>query len=177
MRLSPIQGADVAMETPTEKMAWIPAGVVDFLTAEAESKSPRETGGLLMGYFREPGNVPVIMCATGPGPQAIHLRNYYRPDYEFDEGEIASLYERSGRRITYVGDWHTHLAPYPELSARDKRTLRRIARFKAARLETPLMLVLSHDAQWDVTIWEGRLRKTRMWGKCLSVDKLIVEIV
>ena len=164
------------MENPNNKIAWLLNPVREFLIVKSTTKAPLETGGILMGYFGQPGNVPVILFATGPGPQALHLRNYYRPDSEFDESQIATIYEKLGKRITYLGDWHTHLAPFAVLSYRDKRTLRRIAKCKSARIDTPLMLILSHDDQWEATIWQGMLHKSYIWSKRLSTTKFTVRL-
>lgn len=176
MKLNRIRSARAAMEAQNNKLAWLYRPVLELLTVEAAAKTPLETGGILMGHFGQPGSVPVILWATGPGPQAVHLRNYYRPDAGFDESQIAAVYRESGGQITYLGDWHTHLTPFAGLSYRDRRTLRRIARCESARLETPLMLVLSYDDQWDVTIWQGRLHKSYIWGRRLSTAKLTVRL-
>jgi len=129
-----------------------------------------------MGYFGEPGNLPVIMYASGPGPNAIHLRNYYRPDQKFDESLIATIYRDSDRQITYLGDWHTHPAPINKLSYKDRKTLKKIAMYKNARVNMPLMLILSYHCQWKVTIWQGKLQKSSIWGKHLSTAKLNVRL-
>jgi len=173
MKLNRIRSAPVAIEAQNNEVAWIYRPVLEFLILEAASKAPLETGGILMGYFGEPGNVPVILSAAGPGPKAVHLRDYYRPDPVFDEAQIATVYERSSGRITYLGDWHTHLTPFGGLSYRDERTLHRIARHKSARIKTPLMLVLSYDGKWDVTIWQGcKAPKSRLWRRGLAVAEL-----
>lgn len=164
------------METANNKAAWIYLPVLEFLTEEAATKPYHETGGILMGYFGKPGNIPVILRATGPGPRAVHRRNYYRPDNDFDESQIAELYKRSARRITYLGDWHTHLGPSGYLSVRDKRTLRRITSCKASRAEAPVMLVLSYDTLWDATVWQGKLHKNYMWRKRFSTTKLTTHL-
>ena len=164
------------MEILNNRIVWLYSPVQKFMVLRAEAKVPLETGGILMGYFGQPGNVPVVLFATGPGPQAFHLQNYYRPDSKFDESQITTIYEKFGKRITYLGDWHTHLAPFTALSYRDKRTLCRIAKCKSARIDTPLMLILSHDDQWEATIWQGMLHKSYIWPNRLSTAKLTVHL-
>ena len=164
------------METSNNRIVWLYSPVQEFMALEAEAKAPLETGGILMGYFDQPGNVPVILVATGPGSQAVHLRNYYRPDYEFDESQIATIYKKFSKRITYLGDWHVHPAPFAALSYRDKRTLRRIAKCKSARIDKPLMLILSHNDQWEVTIWQGMLYKSYVWTNRLSTVELDIRL-
>jgi len=165
------------MEKHINKTVWIYRPVLKFMTVEASTKAPLETGGVLMGYFGQPENTPVILWATGPGSQAVHLRNHYDPDYEFDESQIATIYEKFGKRITYLGDWHTHPAPFAVLSYRDKRTLRRIAKCKSARIDAPLMLILSHEDQWKATIWQGILHKSYIWPDRLSTAKLAMHLL
>lgn len=125
-----------------------------------------------MGYFAEFRKIPVILWATGPGPRAIHLREYYRPDHKYDQTQIAGLYERFGRRLAYLGDWHTHPASLHHLSGRDRRTLHRIARCSSARVSAPIMLILSFEDRWHSTIWQGSLSASRLWRKRLAVTEL-----
>ena len=171
MRISPIQGVNIAMKTPTEKRVWIYSDVVDSMTAEAESKSPRETGGVLMGYFQQQDSVPVILLATKPGPNAIHLPHHYKPDYEYDEVQIANVYEKSNRRITYMGDWHTHLLPRCNMSYRDKNTLRRIAAFGPARVNEPIMLIHCFSGEWTANVWQGKFCWKKLWGRRFIYEK------
>jgi len=166
------------MEAQCNRTVWIHQTVLEFLRVEASAKAPLETGGILMGHFGESENTPVILWASGPGSQAVHQRYYYKPDFEFDECEIARLYKKAGRQMIYLGDWHTHPAPCGDLSYLDKRTLRRIAASKSARVGTPLMLILSYDAQWDVTVWQGKIQKINryIWHKRFSSSRLSVRL-
>lgn len=161
------------MDKYDEKIVWIHKSVYEKLSFEADSKHPMETGGILMGYFGNPDNVSVITHATGPSPNAVHLRSHYKPDQDFDEFQIASMYFKSNRRTVYLGDWHSHPAPFDGLSNRDKRTLRKIALYKSARIKTPLMLILSCNSQWNATIWRGEIIKN-YWYKSFLVNKCTV---
>jgi integrative and conjugative element protein (TIGR02256 family) len=160
------------MRIPDEKVAWLHTSVLEFMTLEAEAKAPLETGGVLLGYFSQPGSVPVILYATGPGPHSIHQRYLYKPDSRFDESEIARLYALSGRRVAYLGDWHTHPGSACSLSERDRRTLRRIAICRAARVKTPVMLVLSLNGSWRPVVWQGSLSRRYILTKDLLAARL-----
>jgi len=164
------------VENQSNKSVWLRELAKNFIISKAREHYPLETGGVLMGYFAELSNIPVILYASGPGPKAIHFRNYYRPDSDYDNLEIARVYEESQRKITYLGDWHTHLKPYGGLSYRDKRTLRRIALCKSARVETPIMLVLSYGGQWEATVWQGHLKKSRLWYRQLLISQLKMNL-
>ena len=163
------------MEESNQKKAWLNKMALESLYIEAKDKYPLETGGILMGYFGESGNIPVIMYASGPGPNAIHLRNYYRPDQEFDEAIIAAIHRKSGRQITYLGDWHTHPAPIDKLSYKDKKTLKKIAMYKNARVNMPLMLILSYDNQWAETVWQAELHKAFIGYNLITCTKLTTQ--
>ena len=163
------------MEKHNQKKAWLNKMVLESLSIEAKAKYPLETGGVLMGYFGEPGNVPVIIYASGPGPNAIHLKDCYSPDQEFDESIIATIYMESGRQITYLGDWHTHPAPIDKLSYKDRKTLKKIATYKNARVNMPLMLILSYHCQWKASIWQGKIIRKSCWRKRLATNNLTVR--
>jgi integrative and conjugative element protein (TIGR02256 family) len=114
---------------------------------------PVETGGVLMGYWVKEFEEIVITHAIGPGPTAIHLPTGFIPDSEYQEDEIACHYAESERLSTYLGDWHTHPLETAHLSRKDRRTLRRIAKYTDARASVPLMVVLGGGDPWCMKIW------------------------
>lgn len=133
---------------------WISDGAVTDLLAEADAKAPLETGGILLGYIAPSNNDVVITAVIGPGPDATHARHSFNPDAPYQERELALAYEHSGRRHTYLGDWHSHPSGSDDLSPRDHRTLRRIARSKSARADQPVMLIAHGCREWELTPWQ-----------------------
>lgn len=127
---------------------WLGAGVETALLAEAVSKAPLETGGVLLGWIS--GAEICITNVIGPGPAAVHEAESFEPDSSWQQDKIALLYGRSGRRLAYLGDWHTHPAGRPEPSDQDCRTLLAIANSSTARCPNPVMLILG---QLDGTPW------------------------
>ena len=89
-------------------IAWLSVTALNAMSKEAELKSPLETGGVLIGYPAPIANGVVILKAVGPGPNAIHEPCAFTPDNEFHKEFIASVYKHSGRRLSYLGDWHSH---------------------------------------------------------------------
>lgn len=172
----PIRCARKNMIQSNSEVAWLQATVSYALSEEADAKYPFETGGVLLGYIAQPNNVPVVLAASGPGPKAIHGKNHFRPDANFDEDVIAKAYRESARSITYMGDWHTHPSHARCLSIRDKRTLRRIARCRSARMATPIMLILVFDESWQPMMWQGFFTRKRMWLNRFSIAQLRVQI-
>lgn len=136
-------------------IAWINRDVRADLMKQAKDAFPLETGGILLGYWSEDGKDVVVVAAVGPGPDAYHGKTRFIPDYFYQESEIARLYEQHGRRLQYLGDWHSHPGGTDELSWRDRLTMARIASSKSARVKTPLMAVIAGQGEWSLTMWQG----------------------
>lgn len=146
---------------------WLGLKAREALVAEATRMTPRETGGVLMGYRGEGGDL-VVTAVLGPGPAALHAPTRFVPDQAHHEREIARLYEASGRMHTYVGDWHSHPNGTCALSPRDRSTLRRIGRAREARLAEPLMvLVCGRGTSWEIAGY--RLVRDRMWPRIVAM--------
>jgi integrative and conjugative element protein (TIGR02256 family) len=137
-------------------LVWLANTAATELLAEASRKSPLETGGVLLGYQAE-GDATVVTIVVGPGPNARHSKAAYCPDHEYQEQEIAKIYAASGRRTTYVGDWHSHPGGALYLSRTDVRTVRTISRHENARLAKPIMIVAANGRpEWDIGAWQWR---------------------
>ena len=119
---------------------WLAPTVWPTLTAEASRVAPRETGGVLLGW--RAGQRIYITEAIGPGPHAAHGQTTFVPDADWQAERIAELYERSGRRLAYLGDWHTHPGGSPVHSEADRATLSTIAAYEPARCPRPVMGIL-----------------------------------
>jgi integrative and conjugative element protein (TIGR02256 family) len=131
--------------------------VVASMTTEAAARYPLETGGILMGYWRNPTSAVATVC-VGPGPRAVHREETFTPDHDWHRAEVARIYRASGRLDTYLGDWHSHPdARDATLSRKDRSTLYRIASDPAARAPAAIMVVLlGEPGIWRVGVWLGR---------------------
>lgn len=156
-------------------VAWIPRDVLSFLTGEAQSKAPCETGGVLLGYWYPNGGSVVVTRAVGPGPAAVHETGRFVPDHEYHVREVRRLYRESGRRLRYLGDWHTHPGAAAYLSPKDRRTLRRIASDRQARAREPLMVILAPGPGWEPHVWCSTI-KGRLLCRKLRTRRLRVQI-
>jgi integrative and conjugative element protein (TIGR02256 family) len=132
-----------ALDTAT---AWVAKSAWIALVKESDRQWPLETGGILLGY--RAGSDYVVTAVIGPGPEARHLPRAFAPDANWQADRLAEAYAQSERRHAYLGDWHTHPDGPALLSRTDKRTLRKVARFKAARCPSPLMLLLAGGKPW-----------------------------
>lgn len=169
-----LQNRSMGCRNCTPQRLWLPKSLFDELAGEADTLAPRETGGTLLGY--QIGPDVVITDATGPGPRARHGPDRYIPDHDHDVGAIARLYEASGRRLRYFGDWHTHPGSGAYLSRRDRATLRRIARTAGARAPTPIMLVISRGEAWNAHAWNARLEQRRLLRPRLVCTEMRVVV-
>ena len=140
-----------SLEKP--KKVWIADSVLADLIAECERVDPYETGGVLLGYWGDGTQEPVITHSVGPGPDAVYQRDRFAPDQLYQLAEIARLYDSSERTLRYLGDWHSHPGGSGGLSTLDCRTLRRIAGCRTARVACPLMVVLAGKSAWEPTAW------------------------
>jgi integrative and conjugative element protein (TIGR02256 family) len=121
---------------------WLSDDALLAMVEEAESAEPNETGGVLLGWTAGDQRDIVARRAIGPGPRAKHRPTRFSPDTRWQRVEIAEEYERSGRILTYIGDWHSHPGGSERPSTRDWRTARRIARSRGARATKPVILIL-----------------------------------
>lgn len=157
--------------------AWLPHTLHAACFNESSRQDPLETGGVFMGYWHDP-LVAVITQVIGPGSDALHGKHYFAPDYDWQLGEIARHYKQSGRHETYLGDWHSHPgAATGNLSARDRRVLRRIINTPAARAKKPLMTIFYGATEdWQLAVWRAWLKhRSFLWPK-LIVDDVRVRL-
>lgn len=87
--------------------------------------------------------------ALGPGLLAYLTRQASEP---------AKIYAERDRRVSYLGDWHTHPTARPIPSFRDLETLGVIAAYSPARCPEPLMAILGKEAletldqHWEIAV-------------------------
>jgi integrative and conjugative element protein (TIGR02256 family) len=116
---------------------------------------------MLLGYWS--GADVVVLDVIGPGPNATRTTRNFHPDALWQEQELARRYTESGRRHTYLGDWHVHPGGSTRLSPTDRRTLALIARHAAARAPQPLLAIVAPDPDGQIDLWcfAGRWRSPR----------------
>jgi len=153
--------------TADNVVIWMPREVAGACIDEATRLFPVETGGTFMGWWTNAGTA-VITAMIGPGPRATHGRHHFQPDQEWQLEQIAQHYEKSGRRETYLGDWHSHPNRLRNtLSRVDRRVLQQIINTPSARCSTPLMAVLwGRSNDWQVSMWNAKIDQRRiLWDR------------
>ena len=144
---------------------WVAADVLAWCEAEAGRTYPKETGGVLMGWHRRQRREIVVVHAIGPGERGIHQSHRFEPDNSHHVAAVGDVYQLSGRKVTYLGDWHSHPGGSPTLSRTDRRTLGAIAEHEPSRCPHPVMLVLggSPENGWQAVAHGWAPRHLWVW--------------
>lgn len=120
------------------------------MCALGDEKSPLETGGMLLGYVSDSGEV-VVTEIIGPGPNAIHGRFRFLPDADYQQEKLTAHHIQTNGVESYLGDWHTHPRGEPLPSRLDKKTLAKIADTPSSGIEKPVMAILGcREKEWQI---------------------------
>src|ERR1700761_4971193 len=84
--------------------------------AQIEAVSP-ESGGILLGYAREPHLE--ILEATEPGFWDRSLRYFFDRNWRGHRQIALQRHKESNGLIRYLGEWHTHPEDHPNPSGTD----------------------------------------------------------
>ncbi|WP_167631932.1 Mov34/MPN/PAD-1 family protein [Mariprofundus ferrooxydans] len=135
------------------KRVWISKSALAQMMWNCECHYPRETGGILLGYFGDNGE-PVITRIIGPGAGAVHSQMGFHPDHEFQMRQLEQAYIESNGDDDYLGDWHSHPKCDNRMSHLDRKTLTGISRSTAPKLAEPLMLILTGRRSWEPACYQ-----------------------
>lgn len=162
------------MQMPLE-VAVLADGLLAKCRSEADLYFSHETGGVFMGYRIR--NQLIITGSIGGGPSALRGPHSFEPHHRWQNDRIAEHYEQSGRRETYLGDWHSHpRAASGALSRQDRAVIRKIAGTPAARAATPIMAIFfGTPGCWQLTIWTGRLSPGLFGLRRLKIAELKIR--
>jgi integrative and conjugative element protein (TIGR02256 family) len=128
MRL--VDVADEVVET-MERYSWSP-------------ENGREAGGILIGSYRGP-HVEILHCTVPLPTDGRYWGLFDRRDPGHREDAMRRWHE-SGRKLTYVGEWHTHPEPIPFPSCIDKTTWKRAA--KRNRVGPTVFIIRGTEGWW-----------------------------
>ncbi|MFC4905562.1 Mov34/MPN/PAD-1 family protein [Kocuria oceani] len=147
----------------------------DQMVADGNQCHPNETGGILLGQsslgsFR-------VMHTIGAGPEAEHYSRSFTPDRDWQYDQIDEIWAKTGGKIEYLGDWHTHPTGAPIPSNTDQTLLRRTAGNPACQCPHPLMLILGQQdgtAKWMLAGFWYAPSKHEVKGSLIRVDVQLV---
>lgn len=116
--LNKITNVGYVVEKTNRRLVLIESKTLNELTATASAVGDsKEIGGLLLGYRR--GNHLHITKSTFPGKKDVSQR------YKFIRQDIShqliafSRWVRSGKKMGWIGEWHTHPETFPSPSLTD----------------------------------------------------------
>lgn len=128
--------------------------VGELIGAAGSSTYPRETGGLLLGWWDGPG--VVVRHAVEVPDACATTHSWSRDEARAQVALQAALAWHEHPWLGYVGDWHTHPAPCGA-SGQDISSIRRASR----QFQRPLVLLVHRaDGAFDhVVAHRGRRRR------------------
>ena len=97
---------------------------------------------MLLGWCRE--SAIVVAAHIEAGPDAQRGPQSFTPDGDWQQRRLEEAYEQSGRRVTYLGDWHSHPRGSGCPSPKDRETAATVAGDPRARASTPVTMILGH---------------------------------
>jgi len=113
-----------------------------------------ESGGIVLGQVV--GNVIYINRASTPNQ--FDKSSRYRFERDKNAAQILVNYEylNSNKKITYLGEWHTHPENVPTPSGQDRSMIK--DQFKSGTLNEPfLLLVIQGIEKLYVSIYDGTI--------------------
>ncbi len=81
-----------------------------------EKGLPKETGGVLLGYFDMPNETVYVVDAMAAPPDSERGAGEFIRGVEGLEAAVEEVGRRTGKVVNYVGEWHSHprgVAPLP----------------------------------------------------------------
>ncbi len=135
----------------------VASNVADFIAQRAGQAAPRETGGLLLGWW-EDTSVVVRHAVEVPDPDATS-NTWTRHEDAAQATLDAALRDLGHPWLGYVGDWHSHPAIL-DASPTDELSLRRASSQYAKPLA---LLVHQPGGRLDVRVaHNGHIRAARL---------------
>jgi len=151
------------------KKVYIFQEVLDFMRQESAESGDVETGGVLIG-FRKGGDEYVIVRASKAGPNATRTKTRFEKDEEYCQKELLDAFDELGEKGLYLGEWHFHPSGGNEPSGLDIKSLTEIAAQDNYRIDKPIMIILSPELEYAITIHDRN-------GRCVRLPLEICEKV
>ncbi|WP_081476757.1 Mov34/MPN/PAD-1 family protein [Brevibacillus laterosporus] len=115
-----------------------------------------EAGGILIGRILEENNHFIIDDASAPMPQDTWKRKSFKRCPEGHQLYFDTVWEETGGRCFYLGEWHTHPEKDPTPSYVDIREWKRIIHLENES-DTMFFIIVGTKR---VRVWHGD-RKTK----------------
>lgn len=146
---------------------YIEKRVLEFIRCECSESGSVETGGILIGY-RKSGNEYIILQASKPGPKAVRTPTRFEKDEEYCQQKLLFSFQELGEGGLYLGEWHYHPSGGNKPSGLDVKSLTEIASQDNYRIDKPIMIILSKDLEFAITIHDKN-------GRCVQIPLNIFD--
>ncbi|WP_158611843.1 Mov34/MPN/PAD-1 family protein [Guyparkeria sp. SCN-R1] len=134
----------------------MPEAVIDTLRGQAVSAGRRETGGILIGYYRN--GEAIITEVTSPPPDS--KSGWFR--FERGTRGVKSYLEEkwaADPREFYLGEWHSHPTQQARPSSTDHRQMQQISNDPDIDCSQPILIVVAGQAkplpEFSVGVYDG----------------------
>lgn len=149
------------------KNVLISKAAYDIMKLESAKSVNIETGGILIGQMRDDGVYEVIR-ATEPGPKAKRTEHSFEKDEAYCQNELEKAIRELGGKGLYLGEWHYHPKGSNSPSGTDIKSLTEIAMQDNYRIDKPVMIILSPDLGFALTIHDKN-------GQCIQLPLEIIN--
>lgn len=117
--------------------------LINSVTSICNSFGPKETGGILIGYYAYDQKWANITIATEPTKDSIHGWNtFFRGVLGLKE---LLDHEWEKNQCFYIGEWHYHPRALPIPSPKDIRQMIRFSKNSKLKCPEPILLIIGGD--------------------------------
>lgn len=130
----------------------VPESALSAIHEYCRRAHPKETGGILIGFYNNNQRRATVTHVTGPPRDSHSDRCRFSRGID---GLAAMLLRRWQRRprTYYLGEWHYHPAADVTPSTRDREQMREFAANPAVACREPLLLIVgSEHAGWPMNV-------------------------
>lgn len=122
----------------------IPAEILSRILELSRRAAPRETGGILVGFYTESQNCAVVTEVSGAPSDSKSGRTFFVRGTAGLQRWLDKLWHKEPRH--YLGDWHFHPDAEPVPSPTDETQIKAIANAEAWKCPEPVLLIVGADA-------------------------------
>lgn len=131
--------------------------VMEFLRGQRQMKAGAvERGGVLLGTLH-PETKTIVVTKAVPSVRASASTHSIEPNLPELQRKIEKEWEKGGRLVTYLGDWHTHPEPFPAPSWTDRCTFTQNY-FKSSISSDHMLYAIVGQSEsiedWWVALWK-----------------------
>jgi len=150
---------------------FISESAIKSLFAARKGKLPKETGGVLVGFFNVQHHMLYIVDMIGAIADSMEYPDAFIRGYKGLSERIKAIQDVTAGNLTYIGEWHSHpdrAKCWP--SSEDQQVIQWIDEYMSAEGLPPIMLIVGDKGQLCVCIeQEAKILECRNVGKKLAI--------